>query len=200
MDRSQERKAQPRLEVWESIRERIGQNPCDKRRKVSEVKPKFPLFSFDRMESDDDHLWGDMRESTEELLHRARTFLHALRQRQGPQLLTSPLPFFVLVLTADVCIARPETCIGVVSHSAFLTALFVVLTTEEGLKNNGDCGAPDVTAASSPDGAPSPVTAHATAAAAGGHIDGDIDVKMPKKEKVYFTNGEVKSVVLLPLQ
>jgi hypothetical protein len=89
MDWSQERKAQPRFEVWESIRERIGQNPCDKRRKVSEVKPKFPLFSFDRMESDDDHLWGDMRESTEELLHRARTFLHALRQRQGPQLLTS---------------------------------------------------------------------------------------------------------------
>jgi hypothetical protein len=77
--------------------------------------------------------------------------------------------------------------VAVVSHSAFLTALFVVLTTEEGLRNNGANGAPDVVAASSTpdDVAPSP---QAGTSSTGG-----------KKEKVYFTNGEVKSVVLLPL-
>lgn len=159
---------QPRFEVWESVRERIGQNPCDKRRKVSEIRPQFPLFSFDRVQDDDHHLWGDVRESTEALLQRARTFLHALRQ-------------------------RPETCIGVVSHSAFLTALFVVLTTEEGLKNNGSSGAPDLTAASSPDAVASPPPVPAD-----GHIDGDLGQVKTVKEKVYFTNGEVKSIVILP--
>jgi hypothetical protein len=85
----------------------------------------------------------------------------------------------------------------VVSHSAFLTALFVVLTTEEGLKNNG---APDLAAASSPDAvaSPPPVPAAHTAASADGHIDGDLGQVKTVKEKVYFTNGEVKSIVILP--
>jgi hypothetical protein len=96
--------------VWESVRERIGQNPCDKRRKVSEIRPQFPLFSFDRVQDDDDLLWGDVRESTEALLQRARTFLHALRQRPGmaqpPQHLNAQLP---INLTAHTARARSHT-------------------------------------------------------------------------------------------
>ncbi len=80
-----------------------------------------------------------------------------------------------------------------VSHSAFLTALFVVLTTEEGLKNNGSSGAPDLTAASSPDAVASPPPVPADR-----HIDGDLGQVKTVKEKVYFTNGEVKSIVILP--
>merc|ERR1712183_808628 len=72
-----------------------------------------------------------------------------------------------------------EDCLGVVSHSAFLTAMFVVLTTECGLPSDGPDGRPDITSASSPD-----------AVANGGPMNGET--------KPYFANGEVKTVVLLP--
>lgn len=83
------------------------------------------------------------------------------------------------------------------SHSAFLTAIFVVLTTEEGLKNNGN-GTPDIAAASNPDTAPSPAIER------GQPTNGQAEVEPParltKKEKVYFSNGEVKSILLLPIR
>jgi hypothetical protein len=82
-----------------------------------------------------------------------------------------------------------EGCVAVVSHSAFLTALFVVLTTEEGLRNNGANGTPDIVASTPGDVASASPQARTSARSS---TDG-------KKEKVYFTNGEVKSVVLLPM-
>lgn len=60
------------------------------------------------------------------------------------------------------------------SHSAFLTALFSVLASEEGLRNTS--GGPSDRIAAAKSGTP-PAT---------------------KKGKVHFANGEVKSVVLLP--
>jgi hypothetical protein len=74
---------QLRFEVWEGVRERIGHHPCDKRRNVAELKSKFPQFSFNRVQDEEDRLWSDAREPTEDLLQRARTFLDALRQRSG---------------------------------------------------------------------------------------------------------------------
>jgi len=139
-----------KFEVWEGVRERIGHHPCDKRRNVTELKSKFPQFSFNSVQDEEDCLWSDAREPTEDLLQRARTFLDALRQRS-------------------------ENCIGVVSHSAFLTAVFVALT--EGGLTSPD-GPPDIHAASSPDASVGPSNGEASA---------------------YFTNGEVKSVVMLPL-
>jgi broad specificity phosphatase PhoE len=144
----------PRFEVCEGVRERIGHHPCDKRRTVSELKPQFPQFSFDAILDEDDCLWSEAREPTEDILQRATAFLEVLQQRS-------------------------ENCIGVVSHSAFLTAMFVVLTTECGLRSDGPDGPPDITSASSPD-----------AVANGGPMNGE--------SKPYFANGEVKTVVILP--
>ena len=73
----------PRFEVCESVRERIGHHPCDKRRTVSELKPQFPQFSFDAILDEEDRLWSEAREPTEDILQRARAFLDVLRQRPG---------------------------------------------------------------------------------------------------------------------
>jgi broad specificity phosphatase PhoE len=163
--------------VCEGVRERIGHHPCDKRRTVSELKPQFPQFSFDAILDEEDCLWSEAREPTEDILQRARAFLDVLRQRPGEPLLTHAHSHLQLAhrwLDHDA-----ENCIGVVSHSAFLTAMFVVLTTECGLPSDGPDGRPDITSASSPD-----------AVAHGGPMNGE--------SKPYFANGEVKTVVILP--
>lgn len=74
--------------MWEELRERMGQNPCDQRRKLSVVSAEFPLFSFDRIKNEDDALWGDEREPTELLLKRAKSVIQMLRQREGTRRLS----------------------------------------------------------------------------------------------------------------
>lgn len=74
----------PRFEVLEVLRERIGVNPCDKRRRLSVISSEFPHFSFANVAEEEDTLWrSDSREPYEELHRRARTVLQMLRSRQG---------------------------------------------------------------------------------------------------------------------
>jgi hypothetical protein len=50
---------------------------------VSELKPQFPQFSFDAILDEDDCLWSEAREPTEDILQRATAFLEVLQQRSG---------------------------------------------------------------------------------------------------------------------
>jgi len=96
----------------EELRERMGQHPCDKRRKISEVSPEFPNVDFSQIKSDDDVLWSkDHRESNDELASR---IYHALEYIQS----------------------RPEKEIAIVGHSSFLELLFnnVLVVSDEKLK------------------------------------------------------------------
>ncbi|GAB4821241.1 hypothetical protein N2152v2_008287 [Parachlorella kessleri] len=77
-------------------REHLGIHFCDKRRSLSEVRPKFPGVDFTLIEDDDDKLWQpDRRESTEELKRRGLHFIQWLMK-------------------------RPESHIAVVSHGGLL--------------------------------------------------------------------------------
>ncbi|XP_039139132.1 phosphoglycerate mutase-like protein 1 isoform X2 [Dioscorea cayenensis subsp. rotundata] len=80
----------------ETCRERLGVNPCDKRRNTSEYKLLFPAIDFSLMENEEDILWdADKRESNEALATRGLKFINWLW-------------------------TRPEKEIAIVTHSAFL--------------------------------------------------------------------------------
>eukprot|EP00904_Undaria_pinnatifida_P003935 jgi/Undpi1/13542/HiC_scaffold_8.g03201.m1 len=86
----------------ECIRERSGEHPCDRRRRVSELKVEFSSIDFDAVTDEEDVYWdalGSKRETDEAMAGRARELFAWLR-------------------------ARPETNIAVVTHSAFLSCLF----------------------------------------------------------------------------
>ncbi|KAK2632637.1 phosphoglycerate mutase-like protein 1 isoform X2 [Eucalyptus grandis] len=80
----------------ERCRERLGVNPCDKRRSISEYQPLFPAIDFSLIENEDDVLWKpDVREKNAEITDRGRKFLSWLWTRE-------------------------EKKIAIVTHSAFL--------------------------------------------------------------------------------
>ncbi|KAK3423419.1 hypothetical protein EUGRSUZ_F00456 [Eucalyptus grandis] len=80
----------------ELCRERLGVNPCDKRRSISEYRPLFPAIDFSLIENVDDVLWTpDVREKDEEIADRGMKFLSWLWTRE-------------------------EKEIAIVTHSAFL--------------------------------------------------------------------------------
>ncbi|XP_052201859.1 phosphoglycerate mutase-like protein 1 isoform X1 [Diospyros lotus] len=86
----------PPFIAMELCRERLGVNPCDRRKNISEYKPLFPAIDFSLIESDPDILWRpDWREKDEELAARGMKFLNWLWTRR-------------------------EKEIAVVTHSAFL--------------------------------------------------------------------------------
>ncbi|KAF7847786.1 hypothetical protein BT93_L2577 [Corymbia citriodora subsp. variegata] len=80
----------------ELCRERLGVNPCDKRRSISEYQLLFPAIDFSSIENEDDVLWTpDVRENNEEVAVRGMKFL-------------------------DWLWTRKEKEIAIVTHSAFL--------------------------------------------------------------------------------
>lgn len=89
----------PRILVREECRERYGHYVCDGRRSVTELQAEFPLFDWTEMDSMDDTLWTDARESATHVRERSLQFLQMLS-------------------------ARPERCVAVVTHAEFLRHLF----------------------------------------------------------------------------
>ncbi|XP_018680031.2 phosphoglycerate mutase-like protein 2 isoform X1 [Musa acuminata AAA Group] len=86
----------PPFVVVEDCRERLGVNPCDKRRSISEYQKLFPAIDFSLIENDEDILWkADIRETDEEVAARGVKFISWL------------------------CTLK-EKEIAVVTHSAFL--------------------------------------------------------------------------------
>lgn len=87
--------------VLESLRERAGGHPCDRRRTVTELKVDFPSIDWNHMKSDTDRYWralGPARETDSMIVDRAAEFFEWVA-------------------------ARPEEHIAVVTHSAFLFTL-----------------------------------------------------------------------------
>eukprot|EP00470_Lotharella_oceanica_P003933 CAMPEP_0170173780 /NCGR_PEP_ID=MMETSP0040_2-20121228/7050_1 /TAXON_ID=641309 /ORGANISM="Lotharella oceanica, Strain CCMP622" /LENGTH=275 /DNA_ID=CAMNT_0010415125 /DNA_START=150 /DNA_END=977 /DNA_ORIENTATION=+ len=80
-------------------REQSGLHMCDKRRDLSDIKSEFPQVKFDRIKDEKDTLFTSERESDEDLLERAYTFMVDLKK-------------------------RPEDVIVVCSHSTWLLAVF----------------------------------------------------------------------------
>jgi broad specificity phosphatase PhoE len=91
--------AAPRFLVREECRERFGHYVCDGRRSIAEIREEFPDFDFSEIVDDEDHWYGDDRETDEACCARAVKFLEWLN-------------------------SRPEKCIAVVTHSSFLRHLF----------------------------------------------------------------------------
>lgn len=87
----------------ECLREKSGQNRCDGRRAVSQLKTEFPKIDYSFMEDDEDvygeKTLGEKRETDEMVAARAHKFLAWLN-------------------------GRPENNVAVVTHSAFLCVLF----------------------------------------------------------------------------
>ncbi|KAJ8513621.1 hypothetical protein OPV22_004055 [Ensete ventricosum] len=86
----------PPFMAVEDCRERLGVNPCDKRRSISEYQKLFPAIDFSLAKNDADVLWkADIRETNEEVAARGVKFISWL------------------------CTLK-EKEIAVVTHSAFL--------------------------------------------------------------------------------
>lgn len=84
----------------EDVRECSGVHTCDKRRPKSRQVKEFPFVDFSEIESEEDRLFmEDRRESKKEVGERIYNFLQWLS-------------------------ARPETHVGVASHSGWLMAVF----------------------------------------------------------------------------
>lgn len=87
----------------ESLREQAGRHPCDNRLPISEHRPAFPHVNFDEIEHELDPLYPlypDCREPAESINQRARDFF-------------------------DWLLTRDEENIIVVTHSAYLQAMFL---------------------------------------------------------------------------
>ncbi|XP_021888109.1 phosphoglycerate mutase-like protein [Carica papaya] len=71
----------------ELCRERMGINPCDKRRSISNYQSLFPLIDFSQIESDDDILWkADSREGLLEVAARGMKLMKWLRTRKEKEI------------------------------------------------------------------------------------------------------------------
>lgn len=93
----------------ESLRERIGVNPCDKRRATHELVAEFASqhVDFSALAADDTLWTADVRETDDELLQRGLEVVQLIRE-------------------------RPESNIAVVTHSSFLsTFMNNVLQTDD---------------------------------------------------------------------
>lgn len=83
----------------ETVRERIGKNACDKRRRRGVLEAEYPDVDFEKIGEEDTRWTEHHRETPAEMAERGLEFLAWLR-------------------------GRPEDRIGVVTHSAFLSTLF----------------------------------------------------------------------------
>lgn len=83
------------LIACEEVRERYGQHVCDRRSRVEDVAGIFPTVHFARVQKGDDPLFDGKKESVDEAAERGKGFFLSLME-------------------------RPETSIGVVTHSSFL--------------------------------------------------------------------------------
>ena len=95
----------------EDVRECSGVHTCDKRRPKSRQEKEFPMVDFSEIESEHDGLFrDDRRESKSDVGERIYSFLRWLSE-------------------------RPESHIGVASHSGWLMTLFNgVVECDEALK------------------------------------------------------------------
>mmetsp|Transcript_13074 Transcript_13074/g.28353 ORF Transcript_13074/g.28353 Transcript_13074/m.28353 type:complete len:626 (-) Transcript_13074:87-1964(-) len=89
----------PRILVREECRERFGRYVCDSRRSAAELELDFPNFDFSEIETNEDQIHTDERESALAIEERAIQFLQWLS-------------------------SRPERCVAVVTHSEFVRHLF----------------------------------------------------------------------------
>ncbi|KAK8552105.1 hypothetical protein V6N13_120529 [Hibiscus sabdariffa] len=102
----------PKIMAVELCRDRLGQRPCDKRRRVSECQALFPCIDFTmasslaalpKMDGEEDSMWNpDVRESEEEMAAR-------------------------MVLFMEWLWTRPEQHIVIVSHGIILQHILYVL-------------------------------------------------------------------------
>ena len=100
----------PPFVACELCREHLGVHPCDRRRALSYYRAAYPAVDWSLIEHEEDTLWdAEVRETDEELALRAKAFLHWL-------------------------LARPEQHIAVVTHSSWLSIMFLNFT--------GECSAP----------------------------------------------------------
>ena len=84
----------------EMAREENGVHVCDKRRPKSRQEHEFPMIDFSLLESEEDELFlDDRRETKLEVANRVYKFMEWLSD-------------------------RPETCVGVSSHSGWLLTVF----------------------------------------------------------------------------
>ncbi|KAM7266423.1 hypothetical protein ACFE04_004320 [Oxalis oulophora] len=87
----------------ELCRERLGVNPCDQRRNISDYRSIFPQIDFSLIENDEDSLWkAEIREAKQDVAARGVKFLKWLW-------------------------TRPEKEIAVVSHGIFLQQTLTAL-------------------------------------------------------------------------
>jgi len=100
----------PPFVACELCREHLGVHPCDRRRALSYYRAAYPAVDWSLIEHEEDTLWdAEVRETDEELALRAKAFLRWL-------------------------LARPEQHIAVVTHSSWLSIMFLNFT--------GACSAP----------------------------------------------------------
>ncbi|KAL4279795.1 hypothetical protein GQ457_03G034580 [Hibiscus cannabinus] len=93
----------PQIMAVELCRDRMGQRPCDMRRRVSECQALFPCIDFSMMDGEEDSMWNpDVRESEEEMAARMLLFMEWLW-------------------------TRPEQEIVIVSHGIILQKILQVL-------------------------------------------------------------------------
>ncbi|GMI91033.1 hypothetical protein like AT1G09935 [Hibiscus trionum] len=93
----------PQIMAVELCRDRLGQRPCDMRRRVSECQALFPSIDFTMMDGEEDSMWNpDVRESEEEMAAR-------------------------MVLFMEWLWTRPEQEIVIVSHGIILQHILYVL-------------------------------------------------------------------------
>ena len=91
----------------ESLREQMGKHVCDRRRNVEELKNDFPMIDYSLIETAEDVLWTQERESKASVAKRAWVFINYI-------------------------LSRPEKEIAAVCHSSFLLTLFnVVLSSDD---------------------------------------------------------------------
>ncbi|GLT60553.1 hypothetical protein SLA2020_333150 [Shorea laevis] len=98
----------------ELCRERLGVQPCNKRRSISKYKSLFQAVDFSLIESEDDSLWtADHRETHEEVAARGMKFIKWLWTRK-------------------------EKEIAIVSHGVFLQDTLMALGTKSNLPTKTD--------------------------------------------------------------
>ncbi|GMI82758.1 hypothetical protein like AT1G09935 [Hibiscus trionum] len=77
----------PQIMAVELCRDRMGQRPCDMRRRVSECQALFPCIDFSMMDGEEDSMWNpDVRESEEEMAARMLLFMEWLWTRPEQQI------------------------------------------------------------------------------------------------------------------
>ncbi|XP_039069723.1 phosphoglycerate mutase-like protein 1 [Hibiscus syriacus] len=77
----------PQIMAVELCRDRMGQRPCDMRRRVSECQALFPSIDFSMMDGEEDSMWNpDVRESEEEMAARMVLFMEWLWTRPEQQM------------------------------------------------------------------------------------------------------------------